>query len=111
MDLTLIPLNPKPSRGFYSGKRVRYINTPLISSLETLFLTFISSSFPESVMKCLCWLQIKGSCPESNEVLDTKVRSKSAALAPSVRYTVVLSGLYLAPQSWSVALRLNQSTV
>ena len=79
--LTLTLINPKPSREFYSGKRVRCINTPLISSLETFFLTFISSSFPESVMKCLCWHLTKGSCPEPNEVLDTKVKRKSAALA------------------------------
>lgn len=58
-------------------------------------------------MKCLCWHLTKGSCPEPNEVLDTKVRSMSAALAPTVGYTMVLSRLYLAPKSWSVALRLK----
>lgn len=58
-------------------------------------------------MKCLCWHLTKGSCPELNEVLDTKVRSKSAALAPTVGYTMALSRLYLAPKSWRVALRLK----
>lgn len=58
-------------------------------------------------MKCLCWHLTKGSCPEPNEVLDTKVRSMSAVLAPTVGYTMVLSRLYLAPKSWSVALRLK----
>lgn len=58
-------------------------------------------------MKCLCWHLTKGSCPKPNEVLDTKVKSKSAALAPTVGYTMVLSRLYLAPKSWWVALRLK----
>lgn len=58
-------------------------------------------------MKCLCWRLTKGSCPEPNEVLDTKVRSQSAALAPTVGYTMVLSRLYLAPKSWWVAFRLK----
>lgn len=40
-------------------------------------------------------------------MLDTKVRSKSAALAPTVGYTMVLSRLYLVPKSWSVALKLK----
>lgn len=31
----------------------------------------------------------------------------SAVLAPTVGYTMVLSRLYLAPKSWSVALRLK----
>ena len=56
-------------------------------------------------MKCLCWHLTKGLCPEPNEVLDTKVRSKSAALVPTVGYTMVLSRLYLAPKSWWVVLR------
>lgn len=36
-------------------------------------------------------------------MLDTKVKSKSAVLAHSGGYTMVLSRLYLAPKSWSVA--------